>query len=376
MREAATCTQGLQGNVELEKIRGWLNFPSFCNDCFDKLVVAMPGGALWLNDKIRRLCLYIRNCIQRKRKGQLLKVEANKMESKRTGTKLLKLPPGRHVDIPDQMEVFADHEIEVRNCIYTFAATPLRQTRCCVLLSLALAQTCRQIRCEFRPVCLKAHMTINWRDIPAYFRMFYPTQNGTLSNIELAPEGMTVFTNTYCKGDANTAVVIDLLPIVKLGLADKAFRCVFVSEETSMGAAASDPNQVAMIKADVKTIQKLLAHRHPDWIADVFERRVRRLTISHIGTEDFPRARFIIGPAVDGSIPDVLVRGAQETDISQLRSHRAEGIRRALTFPSLMDGYVKHVDLRSAFTENRYIFLWEVGWERGQQECGVSFLLS
>ncbi|KZM24955.1 hypothetical protein ST47_g3892 [Ascochyta rabiei] len=266
---------------------------------------------------------------------------------------------------------------EARNLIYAFASSHASGERCCVVPCLQLAQTCRQLRHEYRPICFRSYVTIDWKDVPAYFRTFFPTRGGRISNIDFAPTGMTVFTNTYYKRTPEKVdVQIDLLPILMVGLVDKSFECKFRYDPGSPEATNMDADIYAMMTADVNTIQKLLTHQHPNWLRDVTSGRVSSLLISHIGTNDYPRAQFVFQPTKEGRVScGITRRNRVKTNSSS--PHQAEiGQNQLFLNPHALSGYVGHVDLRKIFVENDYIFLWDVKLDDSpQQEAELGFFL-
>jgi hypothetical protein len=258
---------------------------------------------------------------------------------------------------------------ELRNRIYTFASSPLAGERCCVVPSLALAQTCRQIRSEYRAICLKTHVTIDWKDVPLYLETFFPTRDGRIPNIGLAPTGMTIFTNAYRKSSAAMSQVdIDFLPILRMSLMSETFRCDFMYDpRLSVLVEATDLNEDRrrMIKADADTIGEVLSHRHYDWLWDVAMGRVHKLMILHIGTEDYPNARFFIGPDKENTIPSELLQINQKefSSHSGISLHNSE----IISISSQISGYVRRIELREALSKNGYGFRWEVIWAWPEQ---------
>ena len=248
--------------------------------------------------------------------------------------------------------------------------------------SLALAQTCRQIRYEYRPICLKAYVTIDWRDVPSYFETFFPTRDGNVSNIDLAPRGMTVLTNTFRKrDDVRTPVEIDILPIVKIGLIDKNFTCRFKFDERWIVGENIGVEIKNMIAADVKTLQSLLTHRHQEWVGDVMAGRVHRLMVSHIATESYPRAQFFLGSGKDNTVPSEFVHGGQEklTEYPNITHHGEQSMSsHSIGVSDSTERYVRRVELHDIFMDNDYVFLWNVDWEcsgQNNKSSPVSFPL-
>lgn len=120
------------------------------------------------------------------------------------------------------------HLPELRNQIYGYVATTPTDDRCCVLLGLALTLACRQFRTEYRPICMNAAVTIDWKDIPDYLTTFYPTVDGAKFDLDLAPSSMTIICNTSLQD--SKSVRIKILPILKFQHAQADFNCNFVRE--------------------------------------------------------------------------------------------------------------------------------------------------
>ncbi|KAI1518442.1 hypothetical protein Ptr86124_001570 [Pyrenophora tritici-repentis] len=80
---------------------------------------------------------------------------------------------------------------EQRNRVYEFIVEAEGSRG--VLPCLALTQVCRQVRSEYRPICMKHDGIIKWKKIPGYIRTFYPiSADGKVENIELAPSSLTI----------------------------------------------------------------------------------------------------------------------------------------------------------------------------------------
>ncbi|KAJ8114093.1 hypothetical protein OPT61_g3947 [Boeremia exigua] len=255
----------------------------------------------------------------------------------------------------------------MRNKIYDFATHATNAGRCCVVPCLALAQSCRQIRCEYRPLCLKADVAIDWKDVSSYLNTFFPSHNGEVANIKLAPGRITVFTNTYRKrGLVKAAHEIDLLPILKFGLDNKEFACKFAERKIeggcveNYGGLTQEELQI-LREADVNTIQTLLAHRNPEWVEDITKGRIRKLMASQLGTNEFPVANFHIGLGEDNCVPPEFAKISQQ---NEPRRHEPESDN------SEIDDYLSRVGLRAVFESNPYDFLWEYEWTPGKCNPG------
>ncbi|KAJ4984943.1 hypothetical protein SVAN01_09549 [Stagonosporopsis vannaccii] len=142
---------------------------------------------------------------------------------------------------------------EIRNLIYAFTINAATGAKGWIVPCLALAQSCRQIRYECRPMCLKADVLIDWKNILAYLNLFYPTRDGVIENVKLASERIIIFTDPYPSGGSKTDwTEFNLLLIFKLGLANEDLHGDITAKELK-----------SLLSADVEPVQKLLAHRNP-----------------------------------------------------------------------------------------------------------------
>lgn len=265
--------------------------------------------------------------------------------------------------------------LEIRNHIYVFTTHAPAGAKRCVVPCLALAQSCRQIRREYRPICLKADVSMDWKDVPLYLDQFFPTRDGIVTDIELAPGRMNIFTD-------NSSAEIDMLTILKFGLANESFDCQF-----SKGAKApsdcgviheedddlSEEDLSTLFNADVDTIKKLLAHRHPHWVADVAEGRIHRLMITQIGTNSYPQAKFHIGQGTDTQLPDEFAKIRErkaQTQMENPRHNRGVANRFHVSAPPhYFDEYVERIRLDNIFLANQYSFLWNYEWIEEDTSC-------
>lgn len=253
---------------------------------------------------------------------------------------------------------------EIRNHIYGLVTSSTVDERCSVVPGLALAHTCQQIRDEYRPMCLRADVTIDWRDVPTYFNLFFPTRNGVTANIEFAPERMTIFNNTcFTKGFFQNFVIIDILPIVNFSLAKQNFTCIFTKRKSKRGPSLLDRLHTAaqlqaLQLADVHTLRQIITHRNRGWVEDVSAGRIHKIMISQVGTSAFPTATFHIGPGRDNSrIPELAkpseeIEGGKESESSVCNSGRW----RLMSERSNFDSYLERVGLREVFRENEFTF--------------------
>lgn len=267
--------------------------------------------------------------------------------------------------------------LEIRNRIYTFASYPTTGEKCCVAPCVALVRTCKQIYHEYRPVCRKADVIIDWRDVPRYFHTYFTDHDGIFTPNELAPARMVVITNaSLWKGKP---VNIDLLPILKLRLANENFKCEFIrsGDEESKGcgcvlnAAEVTGNDLkTLLAADVTTLQKLLMHQDEGWVKDVHEGRIHKLVASHIGTNCCPTVRFHIGPGEQQSVPAEFVTIAKDKGkalvAAESRPLQVAASHWILAFSTTFDAYMDRIKLQSAFTDNQYSFYAEFKWSLGQ----------
>lgn len=230
---------------------------------------------------------------------------------------------------------------------------------------LALASTCRQIREEYRPMCLRADVTLDWRDIPTYFALFFPFQNGATVNIEFAPERMTIFNNTcFTKGLFRSLVIIDLLPLVNFSLAKENFSCTFTTRESKRKPSMMDrlytPAQLQdMQRADSLTLQQIVTHRNSEWAQDISAGRIHKIIVSQVGTGLFPRATFHTGPGRDKRMmpelgdPDMMRREGTDNPAAMGVAARSWAY---YSERNCLENYLERVGLKRIFIENQYTF--------------------
>jgi hypothetical protein len=72
---------------------------------------------------------------------------------------------------------------------------------------------------------LKADVIIDWKNVPRYIDTIIPTVNGKVQCNAHAPTAIKIFIDDYCQ-----VVRIDLLPLVRMGLKDNRFRCIFARD--------------------------------------------------------------------------------------------------------------------------------------------------
>jgi hypothetical protein len=210
---------------------------------------------------------------------------------------------------------------------------------------------------------MRAHVTIDWKDVPLYFEIFFPTSDGKVSNIDFAPTGITIFINAYRKSD-ETPVNIDMIPILQMRFMHKSFTCEFKHDPSlslQEGTRNGQPIRKEVIAADIRTLDRLFQHHHRHWMWDVTTGRVRKLIVSHIGTERYPRAQFFLGPDEQNTIPSEFVYVTQKSSV--LPSGLPLYSNEIATPQPGIDRYVRRVELRDYFIENPYVFLWDALWE-------------
>ncbi|KAI4666364.1 uncharacterized protein J4E79_002402 [Alternaria viburni] len=191
---------------------------------------------------------------------------------------------------------FLDLPAELRNCIYEFAAETEADQPRCVLPCLALAQTCQQLRTEYRPVCMKREIIIDWKAVTGYLHHFFPNVDGKVVNAELVPKGITVVTpwRGQEEGDGSK---LDLLPIIKVGLCRPDFTCRFVHDKTIMKLVLEDgkyhPDEFAeFVNEDSGSLGNVVCNRNEKWLLEIATGVIKRIILSNIGVYGAPQAEF------------------------------------------------------------------------------------
>ncbi|KAI4675089.1 uncharacterized protein J4E88_007993 [Alternaria novae-zelandiae] len=191
---------------------------------------------------------------------------------------------------------------ELRNRIYDFAAETEADQPRCVLPCLALAQSCQQLRTEYRSICLKRDIVIDWKAVAGYMRTFFPTVDGKIENVELAPANMTIVTPWRGKTE-DTGGELDLLPLVKFGLCRPNFACHFIHDtkilERAEKEADTNPhsdgrNFRGYIKDDTEALEGMMGSRNPKWLSDIETGVITKLIAFNIGVSDPPQATFYL----------------------------------------------------------------------------------
>ena len=191
--------------------------------------------------------------------------------------------------------------LELRNRIYDFAAaTEAGQPRC-VLPCLALAQTCQQLRTEYRPVCMKREIIIDWKAVTGYLRTFFPNVSGKIDNVELAPASMTIVTPWRGDAEREDHYGLDMLLLLKIGLCRPDFTCRLVHDTASLQLYDEDEekhregyNFRDWIDEDATPVEKMMCNRHPRWISDIETGEITRIMVSNIGVSTSPQAAFYL----------------------------------------------------------------------------------
>ncbi|KAI4910804.1 hypothetical protein J4E90_007060 [Alternaria incomplexa] len=199
--------------------------------------------------------------------------------------------------IPDP----ADIEEQLRNRIYDFAAATEASQPRCVLPCLALAQTCQQLRTEYRSICLKRDIVIDWKAVTGYLRTFFPNVNGKIDNVELAPASMTIVTPWRGDAEREDHYGLDMLLLVKIGLCRPDFTCHLVHDTASLQLYDEDEekhregyNFRDWIDEDATPVEKMMCNRHPRWISDIETGEITRIMVSNIGVSTSPQAAFYL----------------------------------------------------------------------------------
>ncbi|KAI4646259.1 uncharacterized protein J4E78_009180 [Alternaria triticimaculans] len=192
--------------------------------------------------------------------------------------------------------------IELRNLIYDFAAETEADQPRCVLPCLALAQTCQQLRTEYRSICLKRDIVIDWKAVTGYMRTFFPTVNGKIEHVELAPANMTIVTPWRGKPE-DTGDGLDLLPLVKFGLCRPNFACHFIHDTKILERAEKEADKKphsdgrnfrGYINEDAEALEGIMRSRNPKWLSDIEIGVVTKLVAFNIGVSDPPQATFYL----------------------------------------------------------------------------------
>ena len=211
--------------------------------------------------------------------------------------------------------------LELRNRIYDFAAETQADQPRCVLPCLALAQACQRLRTEYRPICMKRKIIIDWQKVASYMRTFFPTINSRIDNIELTPSSMTVVTPWRGEKRGNE-LQLDILPMVKIGLYRPGFTCYFIHDDKSLErarAASSIDVYIGYIlrylRENTASLETIIDHRNVEWLSDIQTGKITRILISDIGICGQPQALFYVNTVDMGLGDNVGVESSQRTTI-------------------------------------------------------------
>jgi len=166
-----------------------------------------------------------------------------------------------------------------------------RKGRCCSLASLQLTHTCRQLREEYLPICIKVPVIIDWNDVPAYLNVFYSSNAADgMRNLDKSPAAITVFVEAYLDKH-DEPVAIDILLIAKMRLANPNFNCDF-----TLGPDVSDLETAmySVFDADVGMLQAIVNHHNEVWLNDIEMGKVVKLTVGPISTSELPQITVFI----------------------------------------------------------------------------------
>ncbi|KAI4702536.1 hypothetical protein J4E81_002900 [Alternaria sp. BMP 2799] len=149
---------------------------------------------------------------------------------------------------------------------------------------------------------MKREIIIDWKAVTGYMRTFFPTVNGKIENIELAPANMTIVTPWRGKAE-DTGDELDLLPLVKFGLCRPNFACHFIHDtkilERAEKEADTNPrsdgrNFRGYIKDDTEALEGMMRSRNPKWLSDIETGVITKLIAFNIGVSDPPQATFYL----------------------------------------------------------------------------------
>ncbi|KAH8624050.1 hypothetical protein IG631_20789 [Alternaria alternata] len=204
---------------------------------------------------------------------------------------------------------FLDLPAELRNRVYDLAAETQADLPRCVLPCLALAQACQQLRIEYRPICTKRDIIIDWEKVPGYMRTFFSTVNGKIENIELIPSSITIVTPWRGETSGNE-LQLDILPMIKVGLRQPDFTCNFIHDAESLKQMEVDPYNSEdsdirdprdiedFLDEDTAPLRIVMNHRGEEWTSDIETGRITKLLLCNIGVYAQPQALFYV--EIDG----------------------------------------------------------------------------
>lgn len=135
-------------------------------------------------------------------------------------------------------------------------------------------------------------MNIAWRDVPRYLDAFHPSKEGRVQN---TGEALAVMTVICDQGEKKKALVtIDLLPLIKLHLAQDSFVVNFVRSDDEAGrvAASITEEDKSYFKGDSDILHIMVRHRIERWLHDINSGHILGITCSPIGTAAEPDLRI------------------------------------------------------------------------------------
>ncbi|KAF2998218.1 hypothetical protein E8E13_005277 [Curvularia kusanoi] len=230
---------------------------------------------------------------------------------------------------------------EVRNQIYTILTLPPTDYQRNVLPGLDLAGSCRQLRHEYRPMCLRADVFIDWKDWQAYINTFFPSHNGKIANIGLAPDNIVIYTNTCPYATSWYVSGIDILPLIKFVFAKDKGRCTVKLIEL-------EPTKRHISQDDQRTLQLLTAHSDPSWIADINSNRVSKIILSRIVTWSRPEINICFAADEEGNtIPEIVDLEVEQRKTRNRLMWTLQ--RRSVNERACFERYLRRVDLARVF---------------------------
>jgi hypothetical protein len=138
---------------------------------------------------------------------------------------------------------------------------------------------------------MKREITINWRHVAGYLVVFYPTVDGEIANVELAPSGMTIIVPPTNNDEGSTA--LDFLPIAKIALHHSDFSISFKHDNELVSGLPPDfgiEDLVNFFESDKPCVGNLLTNRNTKWRSDVEMGKMTEIMIQGIGASDAPEA--------------------------------------------------------------------------------------
>ncbi|KAF1969275.1 hypothetical protein BU23DRAFT_557769 [Bimuria novae-zelandiae CBS 107.79] len=149
------------------------------------------------------------------------------------------------------------------------------------MTQLALAQTCRQPRSEYLPICRRAlRLKLREQDVTAFFNTFHPPdENRVIKNVDLAPRALTILVGPY---DASSRPAIDILPFIQLHYLARTQR-LFEPDSIRMESRV----EVELARNDIRIMQRFLTCQVDEWKSHVttsafhsiFWRRVHKVYV-------------------------------------------------------------------------------------------------